>query len=261
MLTGRSLSKRLRKNQMRVNDRIAAYLKEQTPEHVHDLRTATRKLSANIDLLPKNVRGSKQTRKYSETIQKLISLNAKVRDLDIIISRATAKKNDPEFTKLAKDLENARRSALKPAVAFASLMREAKQPSIRGKDLSNADVRKRFTKITKRLISRISRRLPVVLEDASDKRELHRLREDSRILRYTVEIGKEKESPKILPILRSWQEVLGQIHDSDIVINYLQNEEKSPEARDLVRDELSQRNKNYEMFVSMAARSQVMLHQ
>ena len=255
MLTGRSLSKRFRKNQRRLNDRVIAYLKDQTPEQVHDLRTATRRLSATIELLPRNVRDTKRIRKYSEKIQKLISLNAKARDLDIIISRAIARKSDPEYARLVKKLENARRAALKPAIEFASSMRVAKQPWIRGKTLSNTDTRKRFNKMTKRLNSRISKRLPVVLEDANDKRELHRLREDSRMLRYAIEISGEKKSSKVLPLLRSWQEVLGLIHDSDIVIDYLQHEEESPEARDLVRDELTERNKNYETFASMAPKS------
>ena len=255
MLTGRSLSKRFRKNQRRLNDRIVAYLKEQTPEKVHDLRTATRRLSATIELLPKNVRDTQRIRKYLERIQKLISLNAKVRDLDIIIPRAVARKNDPEYARLAKNLENARRLALKPALEFASSIEDAKQPSIRAKNLSNADAQKRFNKITRRLNSRISKRLPIVLEDANDKRELHKLREDSRMLRYTIEVAGEKKSSKILPMLRSWQEVLGLIHDSDIVIDYLQHEQESPEARDLVRDELTERNKNYEIFASMASKS------
>ena len=244
-----------------MNDRIASYLKEPTPEHVHDIRTATRRLFATIELLPKDIRETKRIRKYSERIQKLISLNAKTRDLDIIIPRATARKNDPEYAKLAKKLENSRRSALKPAIEFASSMKETRQPSIRGKKLSSYDAQKRFNKISKRLNSRISKRLPVVLEDPNDKRELHRLREDSRLFRYTIELAGEKKSSKILPLLRSWQEILGLIHDSDIVIAYLKNEKESPEARDLVRDEVTERNKNYETFSSMAAKSAAMLDQ
>lgn len=243
-----------------MNDRTIAYLKKQMPEQVHDLRTATRRLSATIELLPKNVRDTKRFRKYSERIQNLISLNAKVRDLDIIISRAAARKNDPEYAKLTKKFENARRTALKPALEFASTMGKTKQPSIRGRDLSSLDARKRFNKITNRLSSRITKRLPVVLEDANNKRELHRLREDSRMLRYTIELAGEKKSSKILPVLRSWQEILGLIHDGDIVIDYLQNEEESPEARDLIRDELTERNKNYEIFTSMVAKSPLPLN-
>ena len=261
MLTGRSLSKRFRKNQRRLNNRIIAYLKEQTPEQVHDLRTATRRLSATIELLPKNVRDTKRIRKHSQKIQKLISLNAKARDLDIIISRAIARKSDHEYARLAKKLENARGVALKPAIEFAASMTEAKQPSIRGKTLSNTDTQKRFNKIAKRLNSRITKRLPAVLEDANNKRELHRLREDLRMLRYAIEITGEKKSSKVLPLLRSWQEILGQIHDSDIVIDYLQHEEESPEARDLIRDELIERNKNYEIFASMASKPPATLDQ
>lgn len=255
MLTGRSLSKRYRKTQRRLNDRISAYLKEQAPDQVHDLRTVTRRLLAVIELLPKSVRTSKRIRKYSEKAQKLISLNARVRDLDIIIARAAARKSDPEYTKFAKKLENTRKSALKPALKFASSFEDTKQPMVRGKDVSNIDARKRYNKITRRLSSRISNRLPMVLEDAGNKKELHRLREDSRMLRYVIELAGAEKSSKTLPILTSWQEILGLIHDSDIVIDYLQNEEETPEVRDLIRDEHTERNKNYEVFASMAAKS------
>jgi len=211
--------------------------------------------------LPKSVRSEKQVRKYSSRIQKLISLNANVRDIDIIITRVAARKSDPEYAKLAKTLENSRKTALKPAVEFVSSFGESKQPSVRVRELSNIDVRKRYNKITKRLSSTISKRLPVVLEDASDKRELHKLREDSRMLRYTIELSVEQKSLTILPVLRSWQEILGIIHDSDIVIDYLQNEEESPVVRDLIRDERTERNKNYERFASISAKSTPKLDQ
>lgn len=255
MINGRSLTKRYRKTQKRLNDRINAYLKEQAPDQVHDLRTATRRLLAVIELLPKSVRTAKRTRKYSEKSRKLISLNARVRDLDIIIARAAARTNIPEYAKFAKKLEKARKSALKPALEFASSFEDTKQPTVRGKNLSDTDVRKRFNKIARRLSSRISKRLPVVLEDASNKSELHRLREDSRMLRYTIELVGEDKSSKIVPILTAWQETLGLIHDSDIVIDYLQHEEETPEVRDLMRDEQVERVKNYEVFATMAAKS------
>ena len=259
MLTGSSLPKRYRKTQRRLNDRVSAYLKEQSPDHVHDLRTTTRRLLTLIELLPKSVRTAKRFRKYSERTQKLISLNARVRDLDIIIARAAARQNDPEYAKFAKKLENSRKSALKPAREFAASFEDTKQPTLHGKDVSNIDPRKRFNKIARRLSSRISKRLSIVLEDASNKRELHRLREDARMLRYMIELAEGEKSSKVLPILTSWQETLGLIHDSDIVIDYLQNEKGTPEVMDLIRDEHAERNKNYEVFASMAAKSAAML--
>lgn len=255
MITRRLLMKRLRKNQERSNDRIGAYVKRPTPENVHDLRTAARRLLATIQLLPKNVRKDKRTKTFSEKYARLISLNAKVRDLDIIISRAIARQSDSQYAKLAKNLADRRKSALKSAIQYASSMNRNEKLSLRKKALSDTSVRKRFDKTAKRLKSRIAKRLPVVLEDSKNIRELHRLREDSRMLRYIIEVGEGSKSSKRLVVLRSWQEILGLIHDSDIVIDFLRNEEESPEIRDLVRDELTERNKNYETFASMALKS------
>ena len=255
MITRRLLMKQFRKNQERSNDRLGAYVKNPTSERVHDLRTAGRRLLATIQLLPKNARNDKRVRKFSEKYARLVSLNAGIRDLDVIISRAAARGSDPEYAKLVKNLTNRRKSALKSALQYASSMKGSEKLFLRREDLSNASVRKRVDKIAKRLKSRIAERLPIVLKDSSDKRELHRLREDSRTLRYVFELGGGSKSSKSIAMLRSWQEILGLIHDSDIVIDFFQNEEESPEKRDLIRDEFTERNKNYEAFASMASKS------
>jgi CHAD domain-containing protein len=57
---------------------------------------------------------------------------------------------------------------------------------------------------------------------------------------------------KLLAVLRSWQEILGVIHDSDVFIDYFQDQKKWPEAQALRSDEMVRRNRSYEEFLSMA---------
>ena len=56
--------------------------------------------TANI--LPKKIRGEKESKRYLESPEKLLRLNAKVRDIDIILSKLPHHRDDSEYAKLAK---------------------------------------------------------------------------------------------------------------------------------------------------------------
>lgn len=257
MISRSAYIKKFSKTQKTMGKKLRAYLAEQSEKNVHDLRTAGRRVLASIRLLPKSVRDKKGTRKYARQFEKLISLNAKVRDLDLVLSRVSTRDQNPESSQLSKSLGKAREESLKPAVEFASAIRPKSGLAIRTVDLSNKSLSKRFNKITDTLKSKIEERLPVVLRDPREKEELHGLREDSRQYRYTLELGSTSKTTPTLVTLRSWQNILGLIHDSDIIIDYLQHQEKSPETQDLLREELTIRNGNYEKFASMAMNQSV----
>ena len=250
VINRRTYHKDLDKIQRSVNKRVRGYLKDQSADNVHDLRTAVRRLLACIKLLPGTTRRAKKTAKYVARYEKLLRLNAKVRDLDIIISRVAARSSDSGYAEFAKSLEDSRKAAAKPAIQSASSIGSARSLSIDEDEIPNLSLRGRFDKITKRLEAKIEKRLPLVLKDSSMKEELHRLREDARMLRYTIDLGGISKDSQAMIVLRSWQDLLGLIHDSDIVIQYLQNQKESPEIRDLLRDEFAERNKNYEKFAT-----------
>lgn len=250
MINRRLYHKSLDKMQRSVNKRVRSYMKDQNADNVHDLRTAVRRLLTCIKLLPGSIRRAKKTGKYVARYEILLRLNAKVRDLDIILSRAAARSNDSGYAEFAKSLSDSRKAAAQPAVHFASSLGSARSLSIDENDIPNITLRRRFDKITKRLEAKIGKRLPLVLTDSSEKEELHRLREDVRMLRYTMDLGGLPRGSQAMLVLRSWQDLLGLIHDSDIVIDYLQHQKESPEIRDLLRDEFARRNKNYENFAT-----------
>jgi CHAD domain-containing protein len=85
--------------------------------------------------------------------------------------------------------------------------------------------------------------------------ELHKLREDSRSLRFTLEMDDNPETSKLLPVLEKWQDVLGEIRDSDIFISRVEEGKFSSKLKEVLEKERSGRQENYEKFLEIAKES------
>lgn len=181
-----------------------------------------------------------------------MKVNAHTRDLDIIISKVPQRNQGQKHGKLTKQLEKLRDSSLKPGLRLARSLKGHFRSPVRPKDLSDSELRDRFDKITQRYISRVEKRLPFVMEHPEEEEELHILREDSRRLRYILDLDKGKNDGEQQAVLVSWQDILGEIHDSDIFIQYFKRAQKSPGIKSLLDHERAIRNRNYEKFLSLA---------
>ncbi len=252
MITPRSYAKNLSKSQDSVAKKLKVYLKDPNEDNVHDLRTSIRRLIVTSDILPKKMRREKDLKRYLANHEKLLKLNAKVRDLDIVLSKM---KDEGADSQTVRTLRKSRESELKKVRQFASSTKDDESFSLRASDLSGSMLRKRFSKSADKLATKIEARLPIVIQEPSNKLELHKLREDSRRLRYTLELENSPETSKLLTVLESWQEVLGLIHDSDIFIMHFENEKDTPKIKTLLEPEISSRNDNYEKFRSISRES------
>lgn len=191
-------------------------------------------------------------KRYSEGLEELIKRNATIRDIDIILSKISSRSDATTYEQLVRQLSEQRTDRLRSSLRVVESVMDLARPSINQEDLSDDILQIRFEKVNRKLESKIKERLPIVLGDPAKKRDLHRLREDSRRLRYVLDLAGTPDSAEPMALLRSWQDILGLIHDSDIMIDYLQGEKMSPEIQDLFRDEVAERNRNYEKFASMA---------
>ena len=122
----------------------------------------------------------------------------------------------------------------------------------------------RFNKVVCRLRERIELDLPVVLTNANKIKEIHEMRKDCKKLRYLLEVVpdqndnnciNDKEIHKIIAGLEDIQDMLGSIHDSDIMIAYLKRVRHLNEVTHILHDEISERNKKYEDFIQFCKRS------
>jgi len=232
--------------------RLKAYLKDSNPENVRGLRIAIRRISLSIELLPKKMRKEKPTQTFVASLNEASKANAKVRDLDIVISKISTYKPEVSIDNQIAKVQETRESQLQAARRQTLALQKQPITKIREKALSIPKLQKRLNKTTTQLIAAINVRLPLVLQDSNNVRDLHLLRMDCRRLRYLAELFQSKKTARLLSRLGSWQSLLGFIHDSDITIDYLRNLGEAPEIQPILNDLVSQRMQSYEKFSSIA---------
>jgi CHAD domain-containing protein len=254
LITPQSYTQSLSKSEKTVSDKVRAYIKEPSDENVHDLRTSIRRLLTTANVLPKKVKRQKEFKKYLERYAKLLRLNAKVRDVDIILAKLPQHGDDPVFSILATQLKEIRESSLKRAKRFASSIK-GKDFSVEARELSSPIIQKRFRKTANTLTKTLKTHLRIVVKEPKNLDELHKLREDSRSLRFTLEMDDSPETSKLLPLLEKWQDVLGEIRDSDIFISRVEDGKFSSKLKEVLEKERSGRQENYEKFLEIAKES------
>jgi CHAD domain-containing protein len=250
--TRASYRRGLRRAEKVLAKRVSAYIRNSSEKNVHDLRTATRRLLAAAQILPKKLRNVRKFSKYTSRLEKLMKLNAKTRDLDIVIAKVSQRSRSSEHDSLLKQLRDLRDSSVKPGVDFARSLKGDLEFPVRTKDLSGPGLKRRFDKVSGKYMQKVEKRLPTVVDKPEEKKELHLLREDVRRLRYTLNLGQGDIRSGQLKQLKSWQDALGKIHDSDIFIQYFDESEKTEEVRSLLDDETVVRNRFYEKFKMLA---------
>lgn len=182
-------------------------------------------------------------------IKKLMKVNATVRDWDIVLSKLSTHRKDGAYDHLIENLRKTRKSNLEEAHELALAIQKSAGLRVRARDLSNSSLQKRYDKVVRKMAAKISNELPLVREDASKIRELHVVRRDCKQLRYLLEMSGSIEPPKPLVALRSWQDLLGTIRDSDVMIEYLTRLKESPEIRLARNTEVEDRKRSYLKFV------------
>jgi len=203
------------------------------------------------DLLPKKARKAKTTRTFPKSLDEASKANAKVRDLDIILSKIVSYKPDMMEERISS-VKETRESQLQAARRETTTLQKERIPKIGEEELSVPKLQKRLNKTTSQLIATINSRPPMLLKDSNDAKDLHLLRMDCRRLRYLAELFRSKRTARLLSRLRAWQSLLGLIHDSDLTIDYLRNLGEGHEMQPILNDLVAQRIQSYEKFSSIA---------
>ncbi len=219
-----------------------------------------RRMRLSTELLPRKIRKATRTRDFLASLDEASKANAKVRDLDIIISKISTYKPESSIEERIVKIKETRDSQLQAARRQTIALQKNPIPKLKEKEYSVAKLQKRLDKTTNELIAAINGRLPIVLKDSNDAKDLHLLRMDCRRLRYLAETFRSKKTARLLSRLRSWQSQLGFIHDSDLTIEHLRNLGDAPDVQPILNDMVTQRIQSYEKFSSIAKQiSQVTL--
>jgi CHAD domain-containing protein len=264
-------------NIQKVDNRLDEYIKDPIENNIHDIRTSIRRLEASYRVSPKQIR----KRKIVEFViksKRLFKINSEIRDFDIILEKLIMEgQMTNQQLDLLKLIKRSRDRKLKNAISLAHELRDLDVPHVENyKNHSNPillqnKLTKRYTKVVSKFASKMEKTIPIVLSGNDKIEELHEVRKDTKKLRYLLELVLNNshksdqstiQNSKItktsysdnqniliqIEKLKKIQDMLGNIHDYDITIAYLQKYDKQ---KNFVTDmNISKQRKNkYEQFV------------
>lgn len=235
------------RNIKRVYTKLDKYLENPTKENIHDMRTSLRRLQATYQSSPREIRSKKMIKSFSKTGKNLFKINGEIRDIDIILEKLTrdGKMTEEQLEFFENSLTQERERRLVEAREVALKLQNIKVPNTYDKSKTNQKLERKFRKKVAKAVSKLKTdievKTPVVIADDSKVIELHEVRKDTKKLRYLIELvlpkdddasdkGSDKNEDdhfhnntgyKILEHLEKLQKMLGDIHDYDMVINYL----------------------------------------
>ena len=243
---------KLQENLQRVDKRVNDYIADSNEGNIHNIRTSIRRADASFRSLPKKVRKRNKVSNYIKLCKQLFKINSKIRDYDIIYEKLRNYSSQPIYTELTELLKKRRDAELRKARDKALSLRKIKQPKIDDKNISKGKLNRRFNKIISRFSDKIELNFPVVLTNADRTRQLHEMRKDCKKLRYLLELlsyQNNKEAERTITELEKIQEMLGSIHDDDIMITYLRRSRHSKEIRHILDDVIAERARRYDEFI------------
>jgi CHAD domain-containing protein len=259
ILTNKSFIKNFQKIVKKIIDKLEDYLNDPNEENIHDVRIAVRRLEAAYRILPKKIRKQPSFQNYIDKSSMLFKINTEIRDFDIITIKLDQQYfANPSSSKLLSSLMIKRKSKIRDAHFVAIKLRSFSMPKITEKQLSESKLKKRFHKTVDKLNSRIKQNIPIVINNDKKIYELHKMRKDFKKLRYTIELSlSKKKIPLYIENLKKIQDRLGEIHDSDIMLDYLKNQKLTNEIADMIKHENMERNLKYKLFVKTFSEQRV----
>lgn len=231
------------------NQKLYDYISNPNDENIHDIRVSIRRLESAYRILPKNTRKQESVERYVKQAKALFKLNAEIRDSDIIC--ANLESRYPDKTKdLVLILKNSRSEQIKNANKRALKVSHLDIPKITKSSIKKSKLTKRYLKILDEIILDIHKNSIISLGDERKISELHMLRKNFKKLRYTLELASDKKTThEILQNLKNIQDILGEIHDIDIIIDYLKNADQNSKYAEIIAVEALHRSKKYNEFV------------
>ena len=180
----------------------------------------------------------------------LFKLNARIRDFDIICAKMESKYQDKTHD-LVSTLKNSRIEKLQNANELALKILHLSIPKISENILDDSKLNKRYLRVLDKIELDIHKNTIISIGDEKKIEELHMLRKDFKKLRYSLELASYKEKTvQALKNLKEIQDILGEIHDSDIIISYLRSIEQDSKISDILESEVKERKRKYDLFVS-----------
>ena len=190
-----------------------------SPDEIHDLRVAIRRIQMMRRLMPGSLKVSEDSKRFDFALRSVMKATSQLRDMDTLVETLESQVRSVP-AELLVSLENQRSDAAARAKVATEVLKEALAPELDASALRGKRLSKRLRKRVRRRSKGASSMLAAVLEDESKAVELHSLRKEVKKMRYLIELA--EKPPSRLPSLEKWQESLGAIRDLDVAIAYLE---------------------------------------
>src|SRR5260370_9675974 len=118
----------------------------------------------SIELLPKKMRKKKATQTFVASLDQAAKANAKVRDLDIVISKISAYKPEVSIDNQIAKIKETRESQLQAARRQTLALQKQLIPKVGEKDLSNPKLQEQLNKTTNHITLAVNSPLPLALQ-------------------------------------------------------------------------------------------------
>jgi CHAD domain-containing protein len=237
-----------------VRNILKHYLQTSNGKNIHDLRKSIRRQEAAYYALPKKYRKNKTIKNYIDLSKDLFKSNTQVRDYDIFLEKLDGHNDlNKKNSDLKNKIEQDKKAQLEIATKIAQNLDRYDSPKI-GTELlvDDTQIQRYFKKVAEKLNNKIKKELDIVIQNEKKTRKLHKLRIDCKKLRYHLELisDQDKEIKKTVEQLDNIQDVLGEIHDSDATILYLEQQKKSQAIKNFIEHESSHRHNKYNEFIN-----------
>ena len=217
MLEAEALAARVQSLVKKVRRRVAAWVDDPSERNTHDVRTAVRRLRSAIELLPKRVRRRPRTVRFLGLCREVFRACSALRDADVL-SAKIASMPESIAEQLEETVGEGRHGKLRDAHAAGTALLGAKPPRVRPRDLDRERVLARLAKVAGQESRKVRTLLPTVIADEGRIEALHTARKACKSLRYTYEIVGDDPSAPRMAWTRALQDVLGDLHDRDVML-------------------------------------------
>jgi CHAD domain-containing protein len=248
--------RRLQKLVAQLEKRLDQYVKNpQEERRIHDIRTSLRRLDSVYPLLNKKSR--KANRKRMAEYQDFFKTNSRMRDYDIIMMRLTSL--SPESGPLVAALQKRKGREMEAIVRKAKVLRKVGKITVQ--KITNEEIEARLDKVLAKISIRIKANLSPTLLDSRNVEQLHALRKDLKKVRYILQsldtrstrkyktkMSADVGLPLDVALIQKMQDKLGDLHDSDITLEYLKSS-RAKVAVELYSLESKARESRYNDFV------------
>ncbi len=243
------LIQRFEKNTKNTNKILSKYITNPTDDNIHDMRVAMRRLNVVSTILPKKIRKNSSFSQYLEQSWKLFKDNTEIRDCDILLEKLGDYQHEP-LDQIISLIEKKRKSGLEKCHNDAMKLKKLKLSTLQNNKVSKSKIQEKFSKLVQKRYYKINKLFPIVLQSYKNVEELHLLRKEIKKLRYLFELLPNSKIKKLVNELKNLQTILGDIHDSDMMISFLR-EIKTNDVSIILHNEEERRSENYEKFVTL----------